>query len=256
MKKFFSILLAAITAAVCISVLPASAAEADAELPVAVANTDENDPFFDTYAEEVAYLVNKQRAAYGLSELKTAPALNSAAQKRAEEIVEYFDHDRPDGRQCFTVLAEYGIFCISAGENIAAGNANPDSVVTGWMHSDGHRENILTSEYQYIGVGVVKVEGVIYWTQMFVRSPRVNDVYTPQRSVRPGDANGDYRVTTADAVAILQHLGNRDKYRLAEENMENADVDGVAGITANDALIIQQLKAGVYNLSDLPLVTV
>lgn len=55
-----------------------------------------------------------------------------------------------------------------------------------------------------------------------------------------GDANCDGRVTVADAVAILQHIGNRDKYGLSEQGKLNADVDGVEGITANDALVIQQ----------------
>ena len=55
-----------------------------------------------------------------------------------------------------------------------------------------------------------------------------------------GDANLDGRATVADAVAILQFIGNRDKYELTEQGKFNADVDGVEGVTANDALTIQQ----------------
>ena len=55
-----------------------------------------------------------------------------------------------------------------------------------------------------------------------------------------GDANIDGKTTVADAVAILQHIGNRDKYPLTAQGKLNADVDDVAGITANDALVIQQ----------------
>lgn len=58
-----------------------------------------------------------------------------------------------------------------------------------------------------------------------------------------GDANLDKKVSVADAVAILQHLGNRDKYRLSEQGLVNADVDGEPGVTAKDALLIQQMDA-------------
>ena len=54
-----------------------------------------------------------------------------------------------------------------------------------------------------------------------------------------GDANCDGRATVADAVAILQHIGNHDKYELKPQGKFNADVDGVEGVTANDALTIQ-----------------
>ena len=55
-----------------------------------------------------------------------------------------------------------------------------------------------------------------------------------------GDANLDGSVTVADAVAILQYIGNRDKYQLTDQGKKNADVDDVEGITPNDALTIQK----------------
>nr|AEV59220.1 scaffoldin C [Ruminococcus flavefaciens] len=59
-----------------------------------------------------------------------------------------------------------------------------------------------------------------------------------------GDANVDGKVTVADAVAILQSIGNKDKYELKPQGKLNGDVDGVAGITGSDALRIQMLDAG------------
>ena len=75
----------------------------------------------------------------------------------------------------------------------------------------------------------------------------------PKTKVLYGDANVDDNVTVADAVAILQHIGNRDKYELKPQGMINGDVDGVAGITANDALVIQKVDAKLIALADLPL---
>ena len=60
-----------------------------------------------------------------------------------------------------------------------------------------------------------------------------------------GDANLDAKTTVADSVAILQHIANRDKYRLSEQGLTNADVDGVEGVTANDAHVLQEWDAGI-----------
>lgn len=68
-----------------------------------------------------------------------------------------------------------------------------------------------------------------------------------------GDANLDGGFTIADSVAVLQHIGNRDKYCLTSQGLRNADIDGQAGVTANDALVMQKVDAGIYKLSDLPL---
>lgn len=68
-----------------------------------------------------------------------------------------------------------------------------------------------------------------------------------QTGIDYGDANCDGKVTVADAVAILQHIGNRDKYGLKEQGLKNADVDGEPGVTPNDALTIQKLDAGVID---------
>ena len=54
-----------------------------------------------------------------------------------------------------------------------------------------------------------------------------------------GDANLDGKVTVAYAVAILQHIGCRDKYPLKKQGLINADVDVTEGVTANDAYEIK-----------------
>ena len=68
-----------------------------------------------------------------------------------------------------------------------------------------------------------------------------------------GDANCDGKTSVADAVAILQSIGNRDKYALSEQGMINADVDGNAGVTGMDALVLQQVDSGMIKLEELPL---
>ena len=70
-----------------------------------------------------------------------------------------------------------------------------------------------------------------------------------------GDANSDNKVSVADAVTILQFLGNHDKYDLSAEARLNADVYNPGdGITGKDALTIQYVDSGKYKLSDLPII--
>lgn len=59
-----------------------------------------------------------------------------------------------------------------------------------------------------------------------------------------GDVNNDRAVTIADAVAILQFVGNKEVYMLEGQALDNADVFNRGdGVTARDALAIQKLDA-------------
>lgn len=69
-----------------------------------------------------------------------------------------------------------------------------------------------------------------------------------------GDANCDGKVEIADATLILQYLTNKDEYSLTDQGLRNADVSGNNdGVTAQDALVIQQVDAGIYKIEDLPI---
>ena len=125
----------------------------------------------ENYVNEVIRLVNVERNNAGLSSLTRNSKLCDLALIRAVETVELFSHNRPDGSDCFTIFDEYG-FVINgyAGENLAKGHRTPEEVVKGWMNSQGHKENILGVDFKEIGIGIVKVDGVIYWTQLFYGS--------------------------------------------------------------------------------------
>lgn len=122
-----------------------------------------------SYAEKVLKLVNKERAKAGRKALKLDASLNRAAKVRAEEITKVFSHDRPDGSNCFSIMKEMGISYHAVGENIAAGQPTPEEVVKSWMNSDGHRANILSADFEKLGVGYVKTDGIYkhYWVQLF-----------------------------------------------------------------------------------------
>lgn len=122
-----------------------------------------------SYAQEVLKYVNQERAKAGLDALQLDTSLCSAAATRAKEITTVFDHTRPNGKTCFSILDENKISCRAAGENIAAGQATPKAVVESWMNSPGHKENILSKDYHKLGVGYVKTGSGYkhYWVQIF-----------------------------------------------------------------------------------------
>ena len=123
--------------------------------------------------------MNKERAAQGLEPMYALPALNQAAVVRSGELVKSFSHTRPDGRPCYSILEDNGIAWMSVGENIAAGYSDPAEVMDGWMHSDGHRGNIL-GDFSYIGVGVAEQNGMLYWTQEFSSGSDPTGAYLPK----------------------------------------------------------------------------
>ena len=66
-----------------------------------------------------------------------------------------------------------------------------------------------------------------------------------------GDANADGKVDVADVVAVAAYVGSAENNKLTDEGLKNADVQGIGdGVTANDALAIQQYLAG--SLKELP----
>ena len=118
----------------------------------------------DNWYEEVLRLVNIEREKAGLSPLYYAWGAQSAADIRAQEIQSSFSHTRPNGTDCFTALKEAGVSFNTAGENIAYGYGSPAQVVDGWMNSQPHRENILSSNFSGLAVGI----NGTYWVQLFI----------------------------------------------------------------------------------------
>lgn len=117
-------------------------------------------------AKEILSLVNAERRAAGVGELVLNESLCASAQVRAEEISRVWSHNRPDGSSCFTAIT---ISYRTAGENIAYGQSTPQAVMTSWMNSAGHRENILTADFTQLGVGCYRAEnGILYWVQLFI----------------------------------------------------------------------------------------
>ena len=168
-----------------------------------------------TYASQVITLLNEQRVNNGLSPLTADSTLTAAAMQRAAETVIYFSHTRPNGSRCFTAF-DGGW----RGENIAAGQADPDEVITGWMNSTGHRENILEANYTSVGVGCFNYKGINFWVQCF------SDI-TADGSVRTGTASA-----TAAVSASTDYINMSGK--LAENTFSSAGETTIFTVSNNN----------------------
>ena len=119
---------------------------------------------------QVVNLVNSERTAQGLTALQKDSRLAALAQQKAEDMAknQYFSHTSPTYGSAFDMLKAAGYSYKTAGENIAMGQKSAASVMDGWMHSSGHRANILHTSYEKIGVGyAVSADGTPYWVQIF-----------------------------------------------------------------------------------------
>jgi uncharacterized YkwD family protein len=121
------------------------------------------------FQDQVAQLVNNERAKRGLKPLVHRADLKNVAQKKAMDMINsnYFSHTSPNYGSPFNMLKTFGISYRSAGENIAKGQTTPQEVMNSWMNSSGHRANILNPNYNAIGVGFY--HGA--WVQIFIQSP-------------------------------------------------------------------------------------
>jgi uncharacterized protein YkwD len=117
--------------------------------------------------KETFELHNETRTAHGLEALCLSPVLTKAARARSQDMLnrDYFSHYTPDGVTVIDQLERQGYYSSdpndyhSLGENLGLGGDladqdTPESRFTGWMHSPGHRENILRGEFEEVGVGV------------------------------------------------------------------------------------------------------
>ena len=124
--------------------------------------------YYQDMAREVLELVNQIRIDNDLNPLIWNDSLEQSAMMRAPEIINTFEHTRPDGSGWYTTI---NTTYRTAGENIAAGQRTSQQVVDEWMDSPGHRANILNPNYTEMGVSLYYDQNDPYeynWVQLFI----------------------------------------------------------------------------------------
>jgi uncharacterized protein YkwD len=142
-------------------------------------------------------LTNYARTQQGLAPLQLNATLNAAGQAKLKSNISCaeFSHT-PCGQPFDTVFSSYvqGATSYEIGENIAWGTGSygtPRQAMNGWVHSAGHRENILTAAYAELGIGYLPgqtfqgYDGATLWSQEFgLRTPAANAASPPKPVVK------------------------------------------------------------------------
>jgi len=167
--------------------------------------------------ERIVELTNQKRTEKGLPPLMLNPLLSEAARRKAGDMFafNYWAHNSPSGRDPWSFFKEVGYQYLYAGENLARNFTDPEGVVGAWMASPTHRDNILNSDYQEIGVAVVEgsLEGVqtTLVVQLFGTPVRLTS-YLPERGkpalvpkISPHAASVFERLATLPEVVLAKN---------------------------------------------------
>lgn len=118
--------------------------------------------------------VNNARTQYSRPPVKLSPRMNLVAQSWSnQQAAEKRMYHNPN----YSKQVPSGWSWV--GENVAAGQS-AENVVSGWMNSPGHRDNILKYGATDMGIAVaVDSYGTLYYTQLFAQYPQTPVTPTP-----------------------------------------------------------------------------
>jgi len=93
---------------------------------------------------------------YGLPALTPDGRLTEAAGMKAEHMLanDYFAHTSPQGVRPWEFLDQAGFPYRSAGENLALNYQNAYELIEDFMQSPSHRANLLSADFQEIGISI------------------------------------------------------------------------------------------------------
>jgi len=112
----------------------------------------------------IGCLINDERASYGLQPVTPNAELRQAALSHSDEMISqsYFEHTSPAGLTFIDRIEATGYMTgarsWTVGENLVWGTgplSTPQAVVTAWMNSPPHRENLLRPAYREIGIAAL-----------------------------------------------------------------------------------------------------
>ncbi|MDP3733134.1 MAG: CvpA family protein [Candidatus Daviesbacteria bacterium] len=121
------------------------------------------------YENQLISLVNKEREARNLQSLTVEPTLTKIARSHSADMFKrgYFAHNSPEGKNVSNRALENNYIFLVIGENLAYA-PSVGLAHKGLMDSEGHRKNILSPDFNKIGIGIM--DGGIYGlmiTQVF-----------------------------------------------------------------------------------------
>jgi hypothetical protein len=128
-------------------------------------------PNFPAQAEQLFAQANQSRAQQGVAPLQWDPALAAAALAHCRRMATegQLAHRYGGEPDLSDRAGQAGAHFSFIEENIALGSY-VDQIHSGWMHSPGHRANLLNPNVDHVGIAVVRANGVYYAVEDFSRA--------------------------------------------------------------------------------------
>ena len=197
-----------------------------------------------------------QVRASGLAPLTYDYDLEAAAMQRAGELAALFSHTRPDGSRAGSAVLQ-GDFS-AYGENIAAGETTAAQALEAWKETNanyagqGHRRNMLSADFNAVGIAHVKYGNLHFWVQEFGYTESPNTT-APAAKNGPGTVELFLRTEAIQSVesssvrpSAIGLTGSGDAYVLPTASVQGIsfDADGEGARLETAELILQ------WNLSN------
>ncbi len=138
----------------------------------------------DVLPQVIADETNNNRLANNEPPLKNNLYLTMAARLKVDDMVKkgYFSHQGPDGSMAWNWMDKVNYSYSYAGENLAVNFFDARDVVSAWMKSPTHRENILSPHFTEVGIaaarGVWEGKETVFVVQMFGAPPAPDNIST------------------------------------------------------------------------------
>jgi hypothetical protein len=177
---------------------------------------------------------NNERAQRSLPALQWDESLAAAARKHANRMAFYniLEHQLSGEPDLRARLTEAGARFSMIAENIAVA-PNPETIHAGWMHSPGHRRNILDPSLAAVGIAAVRGTGGLFAVQDFSLPVTVLSIEQQEKKVISlMTAAGMRRVTASDDARITCEMDR--------------------GISASITRSVQAMRFEVSDFSKLP----
>ena len=174
LKKFMCLILTLVLAFTLSGELPAIADSGETIISVPITVQEEYDLASDFFT-----LLNQKRAEAGLSQYKLDAGLMEMAMQRGAQLCVYFGHNSLYSSNAAVTDLRKGTpieKTVNVTEDIAEGLANASSAYTVWYDSLGHSPALISTDYNYCGIGVVTYEGKIEWSLIVSQYPCGNTI--------------------------------------------------------------------------------
>ena len=145
--------------------------------PPSNSNIDTESNYLSDIEQAIFQRVNQERSAAGVPALSYNTTMEYYARIKSKDMGDngYFSHEDQQGNLITVKMQADGVSYRAWAENIGyiQGMSNNSSIANNlmdnWMNSSGHRANILSTNYNSIGVGVYKIGNTYYATQEFYK---------------------------------------------------------------------------------------